>query len=158
MPPKFSLPFEQEIDALEELLAQLEANAGDQLGSSAEVRAMRRDLAQLKHRIYSNLTPWQTIQVARHRERPQTTDYIDLIFDEFVELHGDRAIGDDRAIRTGFARLGDYRVLLVGHQKRAHAQGEKRVSLWLCSSGGLSQGTEQNAPGGEISFANHLFD
>ncbi len=132
MPPKSSLPFEKEIHAMEELLAQLEANAGDQLGGSAEVRRMRRELAQLKHRIYSNLTPWQTIQVARHRERPQTTDYLDLIFDEFVELHGDRAIGDDRAIRTGFARLGDYRILLVGHQK-GHNLKENSECLWGCA-------------------------
>lgn len=132
MPPKVSLPFEKEIDAMEALLAQLEASAGDQLGSSGEVRRMRRDLAQLKHRIYSNLTPWQTILVARHRERPQTTDYIDLIFDEFVELHGDRAIGDDRAIRTGFARLGDYRVLLIGHQK-GHTLKENSECLWGCA-------------------------
>jgi acetyl-CoA carboxylase carboxyl transferase subunit alpha len=129
---KNSLPFEKEIDAMEELLEQLGASAGDQLGSSDEVRRLRRDLAQLKHRIYSNLTPWQTILVARHRDRPQTSDYIDLIFDEFVELHGDRAIGDDRAIRTGFARLGDYRVLLVGHQK-GHTLKENSECLWGCA-------------------------
>src|SRR5947199_8012851 len=132
MPSKFSLPFEKEIDAMEVLLAQLEASAGDQLGGSAEVRRMRRDLAQLKLRIYSNLTPWETVLVARHRERPQTTDYIDLIFDEFVELHGDRAIGDDRAIRTGFARLGDHRVLLIGHQK-GHTLKENSECLWGCA-------------------------
>src|SRR5947199_2089944 len=132
MPSKFSLPFEKEIDAMEVLLAQLEASAGDQLGGSAEVRRMRRDLAQLKLRIYSNLTPWETVLVARHRERPQTTDYLDLIFDEFVELHGDRAIGDDRAIRTGFARLGDHRVLVVGHQK-GHNLKENSECLWGCA-------------------------
>ena len=51
------------------------------------------------------------------QERPQTVDYIQLVFEEFVELHGDRAIGDDRAIRCGFARLGDFRIMLIGHQK-----------------------------------------
>jgi acetyl-CoA carboxylase carboxyl transferase subunit alpha len=117
MPPKYCLPFEKEIYAMEELLAQLEAGANGQLGGGDEVRRVRRELANLKRKIYSDLHPWQTVQVARHRERPQLLDYIDLIFDEFVELHGDRAIGDDRAIRTGFARLGDFRILLVGHQK-----------------------------------------
>src|SRR5207244_819999 len=58
-----------------------------------------------------------TVQLARHPERPQTMDYVELLCDEFVEMHGDRAIGNDRALRTGFARLGDFRVLLVGHQK-----------------------------------------
>jgi acetyl-CoA carboxylase carboxyl transferase subunit alpha len=116
MLPKKCLPFEKEIYAMEEALAQLEANANGQMGGE-EVRRLRRELANLKRKIYSDLQPWQTVLVARHPERPQLLDYLDLIFDEFVELHGDRAIGDDRAVRTGFARLGDFRVLLVGQQK-----------------------------------------
>ena len=67
--------------------------------------------------IYSSLTPWQTVQVARHKDRPYTSDYLALVFEEFVELHGDRRFGDDRAIRTGFARLDQHKVLVVGHQK-----------------------------------------
>src|SRR5262249_8943149 len=117
MPPKYCLPFEKEIYAMEELLAQLEAGAGGQLGGGEEVRRLRRELTNLIRKIYSDLQPWQTVLVSRHPERPQLLDYLDLIFDEFVELHGDRAIGDDRAIRTGFARLGDFRILLLGHQK-----------------------------------------
>jgi acetyl-CoA carboxylase carboxyl transferase subunit alpha len=117
MPPPIRLSFEKEIYALEDLLAQLEAGTNGRLGSAEEIRRMRRELASLKRKIYSNLTAWQTVEVARHRDRPQTLDYLDLIFDEFVELHGDRAFGDDRAVRTGFARLGDYRVMLIGQQK-----------------------------------------
>jgi acetyl-CoA carboxylase carboxyl transferase subunit alpha len=117
MPPKYCLPFEKEIYAMEDLLVQLEAGASGQLGGGEEVRRLRRELANLKRKIYSDLQPWQTVLVSRHPERPQLLDYLDLIFDEFVELHGDRAIGDDRAIRTGFARLGDFRILLLGHQK-----------------------------------------
>src|SRR5207248_11355331 len=114
MPPLSRLPFEREIYEMEELLARLEANAGSEVSSSEEVRRIRRELVNLKRKIYSNLSAWETVQVARHPERPQTLDYIDLIFEEFVELHGDRAFGDDRAIRTGFARLGDFRVMLIG--------------------------------------------
>jgi acetyl-CoA carboxylase carboxyl transferase subunit alpha len=124
------LPFEKEIYELENLLAKLEGDANGAAGE--EVRRIRKELVNLKRKIYSNLTPWQTVQVARHRDRPQTCDYIDLIFDEFVELHGDRAIGDDRAIRTGFARLGDYRVLLVGHQK-GHTLKEQAECLYGCA-------------------------
>jgi acetyl-CoA carboxylase carboxyl transferase subunit alpha len=126
------LPFEKEIYQLEDLLVQLEANANGRVESSEEVRRMRRELASLKRKIYSNLNAWQTVQVARHRERPQTLDYIDLIFEEFVELHGDRAIGDDRALRTGFARLGDFRILLVGHQK-GHTLKEQMECLYGCA-------------------------
>src|SRR5258708_25101634 len=117
---------------MKEGLAKREASLEGQLGSSEEVRRIRRELASLKRKIYSNLTPWQTIEVARHIERPQTVDYVDMIFDEFVELHGDRAIGDDRALRTGFARLGDYRVMLVGHQK-GHNLKEKAECMYGCA-------------------------
>jgi acetyl-CoA carboxylase carboxyl transferase subunit alpha len=126
------LPFEKEIAELEALLARLEADAGGQTGASEEIRRIRRELVNLKRKKYSSLTAWETVLVARHGERPQTLDYIDLIFDEFVELHGDRAIGDDRAIRTGFAGLGDYRVLLVGHQK-GHTLNERKECFYGCA-------------------------
>jgi acetyl-CoA carboxylase carboxyl transferase subunit alpha len=133
MPPQNRLAFEKEIDEMEALLARLEATADGQLGGNAEeVRRIRRELTNLKRRIYSNLTPWQTVEVARHIDRPQFLDYVEMIFDEFVELHGDRAIGDDRALRTGFARLGDYRVMLVGHQK-GHNLKEKQECLFGCA-------------------------
>src|SRR5262249_30202998 len=81
---------------------------------------------------YCELTPWETVQVARHPNRPQTMDYVEMIFDEFVELCGDRAIGDDRAIRTGFARLGDFRVVLIGHQK-GHTFKERTECFYGCA-------------------------
>jgi acetyl-CoA carboxylase carboxyl transferase subunit alpha len=126
------LSFEKEIYEKEDLLAKLEAGANGQMSASEEVRRMRRELANLKRKIYSNLTAWQTVEVSRHCERPQTLDYIDLIFDEFVELHGDRAFGDDHALRTGFARLGDFRVLLIGHQK-GHSLKERLECYYGCA-------------------------
>ena len=105
--PLLRLPFEKEIYEMEDLLAKLEADADGRLSHSEEIRRMRRVLVSLKKKIYSNLTPWQIIQVSRHPDRPMTTDYIDLIFEDFAELHGDRAIGDDRSLRCGLARLGD---------------------------------------------------
>jgi acetyl-CoA carboxylase carboxyl transferase subunit alpha len=129
MPPQ-RLPFEQEIYELEDTLAKLEA--GGQAEASEEIRRVRREIINRKRHIYGNLSAWQTVQVARHRDRPQTVDYINLILDEFVELHGDRAIGDDRALRAGFARLGDYRVLLIGHQK-GHELKERAECLYGCA-------------------------
>src|SRR5947199_3503634 len=102
------------------------------MGSPEEIRRIRRELVSLKRKKYSSLSAWETVLVSRHRDRPQTLDYVELIFDEFVELHGDRAIGDDRAIRTGFARLGDFRVLLIGHQK-GHTLKENSECLWGCA-------------------------
>src|SRR5258708_2894348 len=125
---KYNLPFEKDIQELEALLARLEAKNDEQGDTTDEVRRIRRELANLTRKVYTNLTPWDTVLVSRHPERPQTVDYINMIFDEFVELHGDRAIGDDRAMRSGFARIGEHRVMLIGHQK-GHNIKEKNECL-----------------------------
>lgn len=125
------LPFEQDIHELEMLMAKLEA-APEAPGAAESIRRMRRELTNLKKERYANLSAWETVLVARHEDRPQTMDYVGMIFDEFVELHGDRAIGDDRAIRTGFARLGDFRVMLVGHQK-GHTTAERLQCFYGCA-------------------------
>lgn len=111
------LPFERDIHDLEQTLVKLDA--GTQAFAQAdEIRLLRRQITALLKARYSQLTPWECILVSRHPNRPQFSDYADLVFDEFVELHGDRAFGDDRAIRTGFARLGgEHKVMLIGHQK-----------------------------------------
>jgi acetyl-CoA carboxylase carboxyl transferase subunit alpha len=115
--PSLQLDFEKPIVELEGKLSQLEASTDDSAEAAEQKRALRRELTALRKKIYSELDAWQTVRVARHQERPMTTDYIQLMFDEFVELHGDRFFGDDRAIRVGFAKLDKYKVLLVGHQK-----------------------------------------
>jgi acetyl-CoA carboxylase carboxyl transferase subunit alpha len=131
MPSPGALPFEKEITEMQDLLTRLEGNNGE-VSSSDEIRRMRRDLTGLIRKVYTNLSAWDTVLVSRHKDRPQTLDYIDMIFDEFVELHGDRAIGDDRAIRTGFARLGEHRVMLIGHQK-GHTLKERNECLYGCA-------------------------
>jgi acetyl-CoA carboxylase carboxyl transferase subunit alpha len=130
MVPK-PLPFEQDIHELEMLLARLEV-APDAPGAAESIRRMRREVANLKRERYSKLSAWETVLVARHEERPQTMDYVETMCDEFVELHGDRAIGDDRAIRTGFARLGDFKVMLIGHQK-GHTTAERLQCFYGCA-------------------------
>ncbi len=122
------LPFENDIHALEESLAKLESSAGD----GDEVKRIRKELTALKKSRYANLTPWETVLVSRHPQRPQTLDYLDLIFEEFVELHGDRAFGDDRALRTGFARIDGTRVLFVGHQK-GRTLAERQQCFYGCT-------------------------
>lgn len=110
------LTFERPIYELEARLTKLDAEGGTQ-ETIEEVRRLRRELAESKKRIYSQLRPWETVQVARHDDRPRTADYLDLILDEFVELHGDKTFGDDRAVLTGFGKLDQYKVLITGHQK-----------------------------------------
>jgi|TARA_B100001971_G_scaffold205367_1_gene222743 acetyl-CoA carboxylase carboxyl transferase subunit alpha len=88
-----------------------------------EIDVLRTSVSQTRQGIYSNLTPWQRVLVARHPTRPHTLDYITRLFTDFTEIHGDRRFGDDPAIVTGFARFGGEPVLVVGHQKgRSTAQ------------------------------------
>jgi acetyl-CoA carboxylase carboxyl transferase subunit alpha len=117
------LPFEAPIYEMEARLAEMEAQyARNKSGAEAaavaeQILRLRRELIGLKRTIYAHLEPWQTVLVSRHQNRPQTRNYIELIFDEFIELHGDRAIGDDQAIVTGLGQLGEQKVMFIGHQK-----------------------------------------
>lgn len=111
------LDFEQPILELEARRRALEQLSARTLEQDDELRKLRREVAETTRQVYANLTPWQIVQVARHKDRPYTSDYLSLVFEEFVELHGDRRFGDDRAILTGWARLDQHKVLVVGHQK-----------------------------------------
>jgi acetyl-CoA carboxylase carboxyl transferase subunit alpha len=110
------LPLEKPIYELEDRIAELEAAplGGQQ---QEELRRLRREMVGVQRQIFGNLDPWQTVEVSRHPDRPKTSDYLELVFDEFVELHGDRAFGDDRAMLTGFAKLDQHKVMVIGHQK-----------------------------------------
>ncbi|MGM1431172.1 acetyl-CoA carboxylase carboxyltransferase subunit alpha [Sphingobacterium lactis] len=83
----------------------------------ATVRELEEKLEQTKVEVYQNMTGWQKVQMSRHPDRPQTFDYIDLICDEFIELHGDRNVKDDKAIVGGLATIGGQSVMVIGHQK-----------------------------------------
>ncbi len=111
------LEFERPIYELEARIAKLERSGDSSPEAAEEVRRLRRELTELMRKIYGNLSSWQTVQVARHKDRPQTLDYLAMVFDEFVELHGDKYFGDDRAIRAGFAKLDQFKVMFVGHHK-----------------------------------------
>ena len=125
------LPLEKPIYELEDKIADLEtAPLGQQ--SQEEVQQLRRECADLQKQIFGNLDPWQTVEVARHPNRPKTSDYLGLVFDEFVELHGDKAFGDDPAMLTGFAKIDRHKVLVIGHQK-GKTLAEKRACHFGCA-------------------------
>jgi acetyl-CoA carboxylase carboxyl transferase subunit alpha len=86
---------------------------------SKELRQLRANYAALLRKTYDNLSAWETVQVARHPQRPLFRDYVEMICREFRELHGDRCFGDDPAIVCGLARLGGHKVMLIGHHKGA---------------------------------------
>jgi len=124
------LSFERPIYELEARLEKLASKANSTPEVRDEIRLLRQELISLKKRTFSNLKPWETVEVARHPNRPMTTDYLELVFEEFVELHGDKFFGDDRAIRTGWAKLDSHKVLVVGHQK-----GKNLKERNLCNYG-----------------------
>src|SRR6202142_384135 len=85
--------------------------------AEAELERIRQQVAELRHEFYSHLGAWQRAQIARHPQRPYTQDFIGLLFTEFMELHGDRAYGDDKAIVAGLAKFHGRPVAIIGHQK-----------------------------------------
>ena len=114
------LDFEQPIielqTKLEELTRSTKSNGVD-IDFEDEAIQIRKKIEETRKTIYSKLTPWQRIQLARHPRRPYTLDYIKNTFQNFTELHGDRLYSDDRAVVGGFAKLGDQKVMVIGTQK-----------------------------------------
>jgi acetyl-CoA carboxylase carboxyl transferase subunit alpha len=112
------LEFERPIVELEAKISELKELAtlkGMDVGR--EVDALERQAERLREDVFSNLSPWQRVQLARHPRRPYTLDYIQLLCEDFTELHGDRNFGDDRAIVGGMALLAGRQVMVIGHQK-----------------------------------------
>jgi len=112
------LAFEEKVADLDRQMNELRRLSSIKgIDYSAEIRRLQQEQVTELKRIYSNLTAWQTVQVARHPKRPLLGNYLNLIVKDFRELHGDRHFGDDRAIVTGFGQIGRERVLVVGQNK-----------------------------------------
>jgi acetyl-CoA carboxylase carboxyl transferase subunit alpha len=113
-----TMDFERPIAELEKQIDELKRLAGDrQLSVTEEIAPLERKLSDLRAEIYRNLTPLQRVQVARNSRRPFTSDYLQLAFTDFIELHGDRAFREDAAIMGGWARLDGETVMVIGHQR-----------------------------------------
>ncbi len=116
--PFYDLEFERPLAALERQIVDLEAHAvGTGLDMASDLKQLRQSHTAMLRKLYAGLSPWHTVKVARHPNRPQTIDYIRAIVKDFCELHGDRRYGDDPAIITGFGRIGSTKCLVVGHHK-----------------------------------------
>ena len=112
------LDFEKPIAELEKKIQELKSFMTEKkIDLSGEIKKLEDKLEHLKKEIYVNLTAWQKIQIARHPLRPYTLDYISMIMSDFIELHGDRLFGDDKALICGLAKLDKKKVIVVGHQK-----------------------------------------
>ncbi len=110
------LDFEKPIIELENKIEEMRKYES-RLDISGEIKILEEKVLELKNNIYENLTRWQRVQLARHPERPYTLDYIYMMTENFIELHGDRLFKDDKAIVGGFAKIDDQKVMVIGHQK-----------------------------------------
>ncbi|WP_242339512.1 MULTISPECIES: acetyl-CoA carboxylase carboxyltransferase subunit alpha [Anaeromyxobacter] len=116
--PAHALDFERPLIALESKIAELkELSGGARVDFTDEIQKLEKKAKRLQAEIFSELSPWQTVQLARHPNRPYTLDYLGRLFTDFFELEGDRRFAADRAIVAGFARFDGEPVLVMGHQK-----------------------------------------
>ena len=126
---EFEKPFARLEDQIRDLEEQQRTRGVD---LSAEIRDIRRNLVAMIRKKYASLTPWEVVQLARHPDRPQTTDYVDAFVKDFKELHGDRFFRDDKAILCGLGRIGGEKVLVVGHRKGRDTR-EKVACFFGCA-------------------------
>jgi acetyl-CoA carboxylase carboxyl transferase subunit alpha len=118
LPTRVTLDFEKTLAQLETQIHELEALQNQKrVDYSKELRQLRSNYTSLLRKTYENLTAWETVQVARHPQRPLFNNYVELTCRDFREVHGDRRFGDDPAIRCGLARMGGHKVMLIGHHK-----------------------------------------
>ena len=159
----YELEFERPLLALEKQIAELETHASDAgVDIGVEIRKLRQNHTAMLKKIYASLGAWNTVKVARHPGRPQSIDYIRAFVKDFCELHGDRRFGDDKAIVTGFGRIGPHKCLVVAHHKgkntkeriachfgMAHPEGYRKalLKMKLAEKYGLPIVTFVDTPG-----------
>ncbi len=115
---KITFDFEKPLAELQQQIEKVkQVEDKNKLDMSATILELEGKLDAAKKDIYSNLTGWQKVQISRHPERPYTLQYLELMCDDFIELHGDRTVGDDKAIVGGFGTIGGQTAMFIGHQK-----------------------------------------
>jgi acetyl-CoA carboxylase carboxyl transferase subunit alpha len=125
------LEFEKPIRELEERIAELHRLAGSNEGLQGEISRLEEALNDAKKRIYSHLSPYQRVQVARHPNRPNFHNYCEALTDDFYELSGDRLGADDPAVRGGLAKIGPHPVILLGHDKGADVKSRVKSNFGM---------------------------
>ena len=125
------LDFENTIQDISEKINALKSSAIDSTEVNEQILALRKERDAEAKKIYSRLSTWQTVQVARHPQRPHTLDFIDSIFDDFDEMHGDRQFGDDAAIIGGIGYLETIPVMIIGHEKGRDTEEKVRRNFGM---------------------------
>ncbi|MCG2806851.1 MAG: acetyl-CoA carboxylase carboxyltransferase subunit alpha [Coriobacteriia bacterium] len=118
MSRRFVMEFERPLVELEDKIAELRAlDLTDKPDLATEIAILAQEIDQLRHETYEHLTPWARVQIARHPDRPKTSEFIEALFTDVMELHGDRLYGDDEAIFAGLGTFSGRRVAILGHRK-----------------------------------------
>lgn len=127
-----SLDFERPIEQLENRIAELSRfSSTENIDLSDEINKLKEKVVALRTETFANLTPWQRTQLARHSKRPLLSDYLPRLFTNFIELHGDRRFGDDRAITAGLAKLNGEPVVIIGHRKGKDTRSNLTVNFGM---------------------------
>src|SRR5690606_18709942 len=135
------LDFERPIIDLERKIEELRGLSTASVDFSAEIRKLEQKARKLTRDVFAELSPQQRVQVSRHPARPFTLDYVRMLCDEFVELHGDRSFRDDPAIVGGLARFEDHEVLVLGHQKGRTTKENMHRNFGMPRPEGYRKGT-----------------
>ena len=132
---KTSFDFEKPIADLQHQIEKVKQVAEKtKVDMSATLAELDAKLEEAKQNIYSNLSGWQQVQISRHPERPYTLQYIELICDDFIELHGDRTVKDDKAIIGGFATINGQTVMVIGHQKGTNTKLRQYLNFGMANT------------------------
>ncbi len=126
----YDLDFERPLAELEKRIQSLRSKRPEKINTS-EIASLEQELSERTAEIYSGLTPWQRVLVARHKNRPYTADYIRFLFNDFFEMRGDRAFGDDHAILTGIASFNGQTVVIIGNQKGRDIKEKQECNFGL---------------------------
>ncbi len=135
------LEFERPIIDLEKKIRELRNLSTDSVDFSAEIRKLEQKSRRLQKEIFADLTAQQKVQLARHPGRPYMMDYVNLLMDDFVELHGDRSFRDDPAIVGGFAQFDEWEVLVLGHQKGRNTKDNMHRNFGMARPEGYRKAT-----------------
>src|SRR6478735_2762109 len=135
------LDFERPIIDLEKKISELRGLSTETVDFSAEIRKLEQKARKLQKEVFADLSPQQKVQLSRHPARPYMTDYIRLLMDDFVELHGDRSFRDDPAIIGGMARFDEWEVLLLGHQKGRNTKENMHRNFGMARPEGYRKAT-----------------
>jgi len=141
LPDRNILEFERPIIDLERKIAELRGLSTDTVDFSAEIRKLEQKARKLQKEVFAELTAQQKVQLARHPSRPYMTDYIALMMDDFVELHGDRSFRDDPAIVGGFAQFDEWEVLVLGHMKGRNTKENMHRNFGMARPEGYRKAT-----------------